>query len=63
MKRFDLDHKVCRMFPASNGAWVKADSVLIVCDLLEEVRKVFTRDNDLPDNLLPRIDHALKVLK
>jgi hypothetical protein len=28
--------------------------------LLEEVRSNFTRDDDLPDNLLQRIDEALK---
>lgn len=28
-------------------------------DLLDEVRSHYTRDDDLPDNLLPRIDAAL----
>lgn len=33
--------------------------VAVLRGLLEEVRSIFTRDDDLPDDLLPRIDAAL----
>lgn len=33
-----------------------------LADLLREVRGNYTRDDDLPDNLLPRIDQALDAL-
>lgn len=33
-----------------------------LASLLNEVRGCFTRDDDLPDELLPRIDAALESL-
>lgn len=35
------------------------DEVTVLRGLLDEVRSHFTRDDDLPDDLLPRIDAAL----
>ena len=46
------------------AARAPADSVLEdAYMLLQDVAACFTRDDDLPDNLLPRIDAALKARK
>lgn len=37
-----------------------AEELRMMGALLDEVRSCFTRDDDLPDNLLPRIDAALR---
>ena len=49
---------------ATLAARAPADSVLEdAYMLLQDVAACFTRDDDLPDNLLPRIDAALKARK
>ena len=49
---------------ATHAARAQADSVLEdAYMLLQDVAACFTRDDDLPDNLLPRIDAALKARK
>jgi hypothetical protein len=47
------------LFAASGVAPVEAPSREDLIALLNEVRQCFTRDDDLPDDLLPRIDAAI----
>ena len=43
----------------ADSAGARVDEIALLRGLLNEVRAAFTRDDDLPDNLLPRIDEAL----
>lgn len=52
----DLEAKLAARAPADS---VLEDAYM----LLQDVAACFTRDDDLPDNLLPRIDAALKARK
>ena len=52
----DLEAKLAARAPADS---VLEDAYM----LLQDVAACFTRDDDLPDNLLPRIDAALKAHK
>lgn len=46
---------------AAQNVTEKPDAkVALLAGLLNEVRENFTRDDDLPNDLLPRIDEALK---
>lgn len=62
-----IDGSVFHIRPNEHGEYVKHDAyaalqgeVSRLRELLDEVRCCFTRDDDLPDELLPRIDSLLE---
>ena len=57
---YDVDDFLARANAMRDQKPAAADEMGELVGLLDEVRSHFTRDDDLPDDLLPRIDAALR---